>query len=160
MKPKIVYRNPNSKEDPFSLLTPQVSFVPVFDATDHFHFVCPKCREIADVLLVERDDSYAKTPTVYFHLRCPICGAKNFRKIYLEDTGKHGLLFPVEVKFLAETAKEMKPGIVKRRRARAWAVPQVTWGASFSSTLLGRRTSWAEPRKARLGRRRPPSPQT
>ena len=90
------------------------SFVPVFDQTDHFHFVCVKCHEVADVLWVERNDGYANTPTIYFILRCPKCGAQGFRKIYLEDSGKHFLMFPKVVELLAKNPAEAKPGIIRR----------------------------------------------
>ena len=62
------------------------NFIPVFDDTDHFHFACSRCREIACVVMVERRDYYANTPTIYFYLKCPKCGAEGQRKIYLEDS--------------------------------------------------------------------------
>jgi len=70
-------------------------FIPVFDSTDHFHFACSRCKEIACVVMVRRHDSYADTPTIYFYLKCPKCGAEGQRKIYLENEKGMFLLFPV-----------------------------------------------------------------
>jgi hypothetical protein len=113
MKSKIVYRRPGI-EEPYVNVKLESLFIPVFDQTDHFHFCCVKCKEIADVTLVERNDAYAKTPTIYFYLQCPKCGAANFRKIYLEDAGKHFLGFPTTIQLLAKNPEECKAGIIKR----------------------------------------------
>lgn len=86
-------------------------FVPVFDNTDHFHFACGKCEEIAEVIMVRRYDKYARTPTIYFYLRCPKCRNEGQRKIYLEDRGKHFLQISTQTKLLAKSPKEAKPGL-------------------------------------------------
>jgi len=88
------------------------AFIPAFDSTDHLAFACKTCKEIAEVLLVKRDDSYAKTPTVYFYLRCPKCGSQGYRKIYLEDRGKHWLVIAKTVEVLAQTTYEARSGII------------------------------------------------
>ena len=112
---KIVYRYSEAK--PFQgFYIGDPIFVPVFDLTDHFHFVCARCKEISQVLSVIRDDSYANTPTIYFWLKCPICGAVGARKIYLEDQGKHFLAFPRTVELLAKNPREARPGIRKARK--------------------------------------------
>jgi C4-type Zn-finger protein len=101
-------------EHPDVLLAPYIPFMAVFDQTDHFHFACPHCKEVAEVVKVERDDRYAHTPTIYFYLHCLKCGARNFRKIYLEDSGKHFLYFPSTIQLLAKNPEECKSGIIKR----------------------------------------------
>ena len=118
MKPKVLYKKHGLKEWDIYAYKPEALFIPVFDRSDHFHFACAKCREIVDVLMVERDDGYADTPTVYFYLRCPKCGSQGFRKIYLEDTGKHFLVFPKVVESLAKNPAEARPGIVTRRASK------------------------------------------
>jgi hypothetical protein len=90
------------------------NFTPVFDSTDHFHFACTKCKEIAEVIMVRRHDSYASTPSIYFYLRCPKCGHEGLRKIYLEDTDKHFLSFPTTYEHLAKDTTEAMPGIARR----------------------------------------------
>ncbi|MCD6421799.1 hypothetical protein J7L13_00415 [bacterium] len=109
---RTVYVKPEEK-NPYFVKGLPLPFIPVFDCTDHFHWACPKCKEIAKVLLVERNDSYANTPTIYFYLECPKCGGRGFRKIYLEDMGKHYLLFPETLIPLAKTEKEARSGIIK-----------------------------------------------
>ena len=89
------------------------AFVPAFDSTDHLAFACKKCKEIAEILLVERNNAYAKTPTIYFYLRCPKCGSQGYRKIYLEDRGKHWLVIAKTVEVLAQTTHEARGGIIK-----------------------------------------------
>lgn len=77
------------------------TFVPVFDSTDHFHWACEKCKVLARVIMVKRDDTYAERPTIYFYLKCPKCGKEGQRKIYLDQTEKERgtlfLEFPVEI---------------------------------------------------------------
>ena len=65
--------------------------------------------------MVRRYDAYADTPTIYFYLRCPKCKMEGQRKIYLEDSGKHFLQFPVKTEYLAKTPEECQPGIIRRR---------------------------------------------
>jgi len=111
---RTVYRAPKVRDEDIGSLKRIGAFVPVFDSTDHFHFACQYCREIADILLVERDDSYAQTPTLYFHTECPKCKARGFRKIYLTDTGKHYMRLPIRTEMLATTPEEAQGGIIKR----------------------------------------------
>jgi hypothetical protein len=89
-------------------------FIPVFDSTDHFHFACQDCREIAEVIMVKRHDCYANTPTLYFYLHCPKCGKEDSRKIYLEDSGKHCMGIPSKMEPLAKTVDEAIEGIQTR----------------------------------------------
>ena len=109
MKP--IYKKRGIK-NPYKMEGNTPAFVPVFDDTDHFHFACAHCEDIAEVVLVERNDAYAHTPTIYFYLRCLKCGTATFRKIYLEDHGKHFLQIPTRLKTLAKTAAEAQPGII------------------------------------------------
>jgi len=76
------------------------NIVPVFDSTDHFAWACTKCKEIAQVKLVKRDDSYAQEPTLYFFLVCPKCETTTQKKIYLEDTDKSYLQMPTATELL------------------------------------------------------------
>ena len=103
---KILYRNTSLKIRPLLDFSQREHFVPVHDGTDHFSFACSTCREIANILMVERSDCYAHTPTIYFWLYCPVCHRRGFRKIYLEDTDKHQLRFPVETKLLANMTED------------------------------------------------------
>lgn len=103
VKPDVAYR---VKGDPHA-------FIPVFDSTDHMTLACKHCKEIAEILMVERDDSYARTPTLYLYARCPKCDCQGYRKIYLEDMGKHWLRFPKITELLAQTAEEARAGIIK-----------------------------------------------
>lgn len=73
-------------------------FTPIFDSTDHLQFACSKCAEVATVILVRRDDTYANEPTVYFHLRCAKCSAMGQRKIYLEDQRGKFMQIPTAVR--------------------------------------------------------------
>lgn len=109
---KLVYQS--KKYDPEKHCGLATRFIPVFDTTDHLHFACDRCREIAIMLQVKRDDSYANTPTIYFLMLCPKCGNCGIRKIYLEDAGKHYLSFPSDTELLAKTAEEAKAGIRKQ----------------------------------------------
>lgn len=62
------------------------SFLPTWDETDHFHFVCKKCKSVADVLEVRFITNYSKTVkyALFFYLGCRKCGATGQRKIYLD----------------------------------------------------------------------------
>jgi hypothetical protein len=111
MVENIIYQS--EKYDPEKHCGLNGHFVPVFDSTDHLHFSCRKCREIAIMLRVWRGDSYANTPTIYFLMQCPKCTHVGWRKIYLEDEGKHFLTFPVVAKLMAKTSEDTKSGIVK-----------------------------------------------
>ena len=59
----------------------RATFDLVFDGTDHFSFWCHSCRSEAraDEVKAVRTES----PTLYFDLQCPKCGALGTRKIYL-----------------------------------------------------------------------------
>lgn len=110
---KVIYKNKKFDPENQSYGT-SMAITPVFDSTDHMHFACGQCKEITTTLLVYRDDSYANTPTIYFLMRCPKCGKCGIRKIYLEDCGKHFMVFPSKVELLAKTPEEAKAGIRKR----------------------------------------------
>lgn len=84
-------------------------FVPVFDSTDHFHFACSKCKTIAGIVQVQRRDSYADTPTIYFYLVCPFCGLGGQRKIYLEKLDQKFLGIPTKVEALPLMESEHHP---------------------------------------------------
>ena len=60
-------------------------FLPSWDDTDHFQFVCNKCHCAADILTVKFVREYTKTAgsAIYFFLGCPCCGRVGQRKIYL-----------------------------------------------------------------------------
>jgi hypothetical protein len=108
----IIYQS--KKYDPEKHGWLAASFSPVFDTTDHFHFACDECKEIATILQVERNDSYANTPTIRLLMLCPKCEKCGLRKIYLEDAGKHFLSFPKFIELLAKKPKEANAGIIKR----------------------------------------------
>lgn len=61
-------------------------FIPCWNTTDHFHFVCESCKSIADVLEVklETDHSNEVKFSLFFHLGCPNCKRTGQRKIYLD----------------------------------------------------------------------------
>lgn len=61
-------------------------FLPTWDTTDHFHFVCEKCKGVADVLMVKFVSDYSDDIkyALFFYLGCRKCGASGQRKIYLD----------------------------------------------------------------------------
>ncbi|RLI19017.1 hypothetical protein DRO54_09280 [Candidatus Bathyarchaeota archaeon] len=61
-------------------------FLPTWDGTDHFHFVCAKCKGVADVLAVKFCTDYGGGVkyALFFYLGCRKCGATGQRKIYLD----------------------------------------------------------------------------
>jgi len=61
-------------------------FLPTWDTTDHFHFVCGKCKGVADVLEIRFDPQYGSDVkyALFFYLGCRVCGATGQRKIYLD----------------------------------------------------------------------------
>jgi hypothetical protein len=68
--------------DQESILIGGSGFLPTWDETDHLHFACAGCNNIADILQVflKRDGLF----TLFFWLGCPNCGATGQRKIYLD----------------------------------------------------------------------------
>ncbi|MEM2904994.1 MAG: hypothetical protein QW587_04565 [Candidatus Bathyarchaeia archaeon] len=64
-------------------------FIPSWDSTDHLHFVCGRCKGVADVLQVKLDASYAADVryALFFYLGCRLCGATGQRKVYLDRRG-------------------------------------------------------------------------
>lgn len=107
-----------------SLLTQGEAFVPTWDSTDHFHFACPKCGYMADVLSVEFYPHYPKGKyALIFHLGCAKCGRTGTRKIYFKPTSflAHRaflddkiLVFGVEKEFYG-LVKILKKGKAKLR---------------------------------------------
>ncbi len=63
------------------------NFLPTWDSTDHFHFVCQKCKSVADVLEGKFSRSYGGgvNYALFFRLGCRRCGATGQRKIYLDN---------------------------------------------------------------------------
>jgi hypothetical protein len=61
-------------------------FLPTWDSTDHFHFICEECKSVADVLRVKFDANYGGGVkyALFFYLGCRKCGASGQRKIYLD----------------------------------------------------------------------------
>jgi len=61
-------------------------FLPTWDGTDHFHFVCWECKSVADVLAVKLDPNYGSDVkfALFFYLGCSRCGKTGQRKIYLD----------------------------------------------------------------------------
>ena len=61
-------------------------FLPTWDTTDHLHFVCRRCKSVADILQVKFDDNYASDPkyALFFYLGCRKCGVTGQRKVYLD----------------------------------------------------------------------------
>lgn len=61
-------------------------FLPTWDSTDHFHFVCKKCKSVADVLMVKFNTNYGGGVryALFFYLGCRSCGVTGQRKIYLD----------------------------------------------------------------------------
>jgi hypothetical protein len=81
------------------------NFIPVFSGTDHFHFACPKCKEVARILWVNLSEIHPCKP-IYFLLECPKCGNHSIRKIYLEEEGRDiHMLYPSKTVWLNETKK-------------------------------------------------------
>lgn len=72
--------------DEQSVLIGGSRFLPTWDETDHFHFVCAKCKSVADILQVRFDANYGKDVkyALFFYLGCRKCGATGQRKIYLD----------------------------------------------------------------------------
>lgn len=77
----------------YSLLDPEAGymitgdhFLPTWDSTDHFHFVCGECKTVADVLEVKALHPYGSgiKCAIFFYLGCPACGNSGQRKIYLD----------------------------------------------------------------------------
>lgn len=68
------------------VLTQGNMFLPTWDGTDHFNFVCSNCHAVADVLSVEFYPTLGEEigSAIYFHLGCPECGKTGQRKMYLE----------------------------------------------------------------------------
>lgn len=62
------------------------SFLPTWDSTDHFRFVCEKCKTVADVIQVDFTNKYCEEVkyALFFYLGCPECGATGQRKIYFD----------------------------------------------------------------------------
>jgi len=61
-------------------------FLPTWDETDHFNFVCQKCKGVADVLQVKHYDNYSNEVkhALFFYFGCRVCGATGQRKMYLD----------------------------------------------------------------------------
>lgn len=79
----------------YSILDPEYHqiygnlFLPTWDGTDHLHFVCGRCRTVADILevnlrLIHLPYLGDATHALYFYLGCPECGATGQRKVYLD----------------------------------------------------------------------------
>jgi len=78
-KTRIIYKAVNK------LATFAGRFLPTWDDTDHFHFVCMNCHGVADVLQVDFIPKYANVgEALFFHLGCSNCGRTGQRKIYLK----------------------------------------------------------------------------
>jgi len=76
----------------YSILDPKRNYIrgdhfqPTWDGTDHFHFVCEKCKGVADVLEVKHYDNYSNEVkyALFFYFGCRVCGATGQRKMYLD----------------------------------------------------------------------------
>ena len=55
-------------------------FIPTWDSSDHFNFVCAKHPVLARILKVQ--SVMPREPTIHFLLQCPVCGECGVRKIY------------------------------------------------------------------------------
>jgi hypothetical protein len=61
-------------------------FLPTWDGTNHFHFICEECKGVADVLEVRlkllrgTDQKFVLS----FYFGCRVCGATGQRRIYLD----------------------------------------------------------------------------
>jgi hypothetical protein len=64
------------------------SFIPAWDSTDHFLWVCKNCKHVAKVCNVFTINKKGVGPTLYFILCCERCKNKGQRKIYLMNSDK------------------------------------------------------------------------
>jgi len=81
---RVVY----SAVDPETLAIRGGDFVPSWDSTDHFHWICQRCKVVTDVLQVRYMPGYSngegsRLYALFFYLGCVKCGATGHRKIYL-----------------------------------------------------------------------------
>lgn len=76
--------------DPDTVMTHGGCFLPTWDGTDHFHFVCRRCKTVADILQVIFNPNYGGGVkySLHFILGCPRCGITGQRKIYLDIRDK------------------------------------------------------------------------
>jgi hypothetical protein len=72
--------------DDETILIKADNFIPSWDSTDHFKFVCRDCKNPADVLRVWFYNNKKRDVKniLYFYLGCPKCGNTGIRKIYLD----------------------------------------------------------------------------
>jgi len=61
-------------------------FLPTWDTTDHFHFVCAGCHCVANVYEIIFVPKYSGQvgASLHFFLSCPECEKSGQRKIYLK----------------------------------------------------------------------------
>jgi hypothetical protein len=82
---RIIYRRVGSEYD----WQKYGNFIPCYDSTDHFSFVCAKCKTPADVLTMDftphmKSPPKTKCSTLLFILKCPKCDTVGIRKIHLQ----------------------------------------------------------------------------
>ena len=58
-------------------------FIPIYDDTDHFYFLCKKCNVVADATEVMIMDASEDAPCLWIYLECEGCSSVGKRKIYL-----------------------------------------------------------------------------
>jgi hypothetical protein len=84
-KARIIYRRVNAEID----WNKQSKFIPSWDSTDHFNFVCADCKTPADIITADftpkmKGRPNTKLSCLLFILKCPKCGTVGIRRIYLE----------------------------------------------------------------------------
>ncbi|MEM4497583.1 MAG: hypothetical protein QW692_02015 [Nitrososphaerota archaeon] len=127
-KAGFIYRN--VEED--SILIKGDIFIPTWDDTDHFHFVCAKCKSVAHVLAIDlRSPRTLGFPgfSLRFMLGCPDCGATGQRKIYLEirdDSAKFQKAFD-EGKIYFYADKRKPAAIIDWKEVMAEQKAPVKW---------------------------------
>jgi hypothetical protein len=103
-----IYKSKTYKKDQLYGVGGSNNFIPAFDYSDHFQFVCSKCKDLATVLRVGiyGDNS---NKCIEFLLECPTCGTHGVRKIYLDDSyPNHLIQYPVKAEPLSEVKDEAK----------------------------------------------------
>jgi len=114
----IIYESKKFDPENFYGLDARTTFIPVFDPSDHLHFICPKCKEIARILRVELSEIHYAKP-IYFLLQCPKCGNYSQRKIYLKEleARENPKLYQLASKWPGKMKKENKHKTRNRPRS-------------------------------------------
>jgi hypothetical protein len=61
------------------------NFITVFDATDHFDFLCVKCGKLATIMELRYETWKGEPPTIVVELLCDSCKTMGKRKWYINN---------------------------------------------------------------------------